>query len=174
MDSTIDPTVPSTPPLRPEDLAVSPPTSPIAAANPAWVPYPYLEEDLYPILQRAIDRIPPSHLLPPSKNETFYTPDDAWTRLQDYAFSQGFAIVTGQCGKVDPRRTYKCIHHFIETKNWRKLPEHKGEVDPEHGTTRIQESTKIKTKGCEWRVSISYKGLKRGGRNKTWVLGLGK
>ena len=94
--------------------------------------------------------------------------------MQDYAFSQGFAIITGQCGKVDPRRTYKCIHHSIETKNWRKLPEHKGEVDPEHGTTRLQESTKIKAKGCEWRVSISYKDLKRGGSNKTWVLGLGK
>ncbi|CAF9942052.1 hypothetical protein IMSHALPRED_003174 [Imshaugia aleurites] len=142
MDSTIR-DVPTTPPLRPEDLAVSSPISPIAVANPLWVPHPYLEEDPHSILQRAIDRIPPSHLLPPSKNETFNTPDDAWTRLQDYAFSQGFAIVTGQCGKADPRKTYKCIHHSAETKNWRK---------------------KIQT----------YKDLKRGGSNRTWVLDLGK
>ena len=58
MDSTII-GVPSTPPLHPEDLAVSPPISPIGVANPPWVPHPYLDEDLHRILQRAIDRIPP-------------------------------------------------------------------------------------------------------------------
>ena len=35
----------------------------------------------------------------------------------------------------------------IRTRNWRKLPEHKGEIDPEHDTTRLQESIKIKVKG---------------------------
>ena len=51
--------VPSIPPLRLEDLAVSPSISPIAVANPFWLPHSYLEEDIYPILQRVIDRIPP-------------------------------------------------------------------------------------------------------------------
>ena len=32
----------------------------------------------------------------------------------------------------------------------------------------------MKAKGCEWRVFIAYRDLKRGGSNKTWVLGLGK
>ena len=82
--------------------------------------------------------------------------------------------MTGQCGKADPRKTYKCIHHSIDTKNWRKLSEHKGEIDPEHGTIRLQESTKIRAKGCEWRVFIVYKDLTRGGSNRIWVLGLGK
>ena len=41
--------------------------SPIAAAAPRWVPYPYLGENLISIVQRAIDRIPPSHLLPLSQ-----------------------------------------------------------------------------------------------------------
>ena len=67
--------------------AASPPTSTIAATAPFWVPHPYLEKDLIPILQRAIDRISLSYLHSPSKNETFNTPDDVWTRLQDYAFS---------------------------------------------------------------------------------------
>ena len=84
---------------------------------PSWVPHPYLEEDLIPILQRTIDHIPASHLLPPVKNETFDTPDDAWTRLQDYTFNQNFAIITDQCGKADPRKAYKCIHHSGDTKN---------------------------------------------------------
>lgn len=56
--------------------------------------------------------------------------------------------------------------------NWRKLPEHRGEVDSEHGTTRQQEMIKIKAKGCGWRVFIAYKDLKRGESNRTWVLGL--
>lgn len=30
----------------------------------------------------------------------------------------------------------------------------------------------MKSKGCEWRVFIAYRDLKRGGSNKTWVLGL--
>ena len=32
----------------------------------------------------------------------------------------------------------------------------------------------MKAKGCKWCVFIVYRDLKRGGRNKTWVLGLGK
>ncbi len=32
----------------------------------------------------------------------------------------------------------------------------------------------MKSKGCEWRVFIAYRDLKRGGSNKTWVLGLEK
>lgn len=51
---------------------------------------------------------------------------------------------------------------------------HKGEQDLEHGTTRQQEKTKIKAKACEWRVTIAFKDIKRGGSNKTWLLGLGK
>ena len=46
--------------------------------------------------------------------------------------------MTGQCGTADPRKTYKCVHHSDDTKNWNKLPEQKGEVDPKHGTTRQQ------------------------------------
>ena len=76
----MDPTTIDAPPSLIRDITVaaaSPPTSPIAATAPPWVPHPYLEEDLIPVLQRAIDRIPPSHLLPPRKNKTFNTTDDA-------------------------------------------------------------------------------------------------
>lgn len=103
----MDPTIIDAPPSPIRDLTVaatSPPTSPIAVTAPPWVPHPYLEDDLIPIYQRVIHRIQPSHLLRPRKNKTFDTPDDAWTPLQDYAFNQGFAIVTGQCVKADPRK----------------------------------------------------------------------
>ena len=69
-------------------------------ATPAaqWTPHPRLDDDLKPLIQKVIDGIPQEHLEPPSSTETFDVPDNAWTRLQNYAFSQGFAIVTGSCG----------------------------------------------------------------------------
>lgn len=53
-------------------------------------------EDVKLLVQKAIDSMPPKHLQPPSPDETFDLPDEAWTRLQNYAFSQGFAMATGQ------------------------------------------------------------------------------
>lgn len=62
MDPAIDPATIDPPPALISDLtvaAVSPPASPIAVAAPTWVLHPYLEEDLIPIVPRAIDRIHP-------------------------------------------------------------------------------------------------------------------
>lgn len=53
-------------------------------------PHPHLEENVRPLVQKVIDGIPPEHLKPPSSTETFDIPSNAWTRLQNYAFSQGF------------------------------------------------------------------------------------
>ena len=64
---------------------------------------PYAQKTSSSVL---LSRLSPSLILP--GYASLPTPDDAWTRLQDYAFSQGFAIVTGQCGQADPRKTYKC------------------------------------------------------------------
>ena len=36
------------------------------------------------------------------RTETLDTPNNAWTHSQNYASSQGFAVMTGQCGKADP------------------------------------------------------------------------
>ena len=132
-----------------------------------WTPHPRLDDDLKPLVQKVIDGIPQEHLEPPSPSETFDVPDDAWTRLQNYAFSQGFAIVTGSCGAG--RKSYQCIHAEEKTQNNRKLDEHTGE-----GSNRQQELTRIKKKGCPWRCAITWRDPHtRGGDNKTWVLGLG-
>ena len=109
----------------------------------------------------------PSSAYENKRCEIFDTIDDAWTRLQNYAFSQGFAIVTGLCVKADTRRTYKCIHHSDSTAYWRKLSKHREEEDLEYRTTRRQEMTKIKVKGCGWLEIISFRDLQRGGINRT-------
>ena len=46
-----------------------------------WTAHPRLEDDIKPLVQKVIDSIPHEHLEPPSPNETFDIPDDAWTRL---------------------------------------------------------------------------------------------
>ena len=139
----------------------------MAAPAIEWTPYPRLDDDLKPLVQKVIDGIPQEHLEPPSQNETFDIADDAWSRLQNYAFSQGFAIVTGSCGVG--RKSYQCIHAEEKTQNNRKLDEHTGE-----GSNRKQELTRIKKKGCKWRCAIAWKDpYTRGGDNKTWVLVVG-
>jgi len=46
-----------------------------------WAPHPRLEAEIRPIIQKAINAIPTTHLLLPKADEVFETPDDAWTRI---------------------------------------------------------------------------------------------
>jgi hypothetical protein len=59
----------------------------------------------------------------PFVGELFESSDHCYSRLQAYAFLQGFVVVKfkGGAKKGDPRARYKCIHHGEETKNWRQL-----------------------------------------------------
>ena len=135
----------------------------------AWVPHPALDRSLVPAVQKFIDTIPPAHLEPPRDGEQFEVPEEAVERLQNYAFSQGFVVVTGSCGSSgNPRKYYRCIHHSTETKNYRKLDEHKGTV--EDSTNRQREMTHIRALGCKWRLSISYKRIdRRFEEPKAWI-----
>lgn len=44
-------------------------------------------------IEKAIDLLPSPHLLPPRDGETFLSLEGARIRLQDYAFTEGFALV---------------------------------------------------------------------------------
>ena len=100
--------------------------------------------------------MPPAHLETPADGEQFEVPQEAMDRLQNYAFSQGFVVVIGPCGWVgNPRKTYHCIHHGTETRNWRKLDDHVGTA--EEPTNRQRELTKARSLNCKWRLSLSYK-----------------
>ena len=56
-----------------------------------------------PSILRVINSIPTDHLLPPERSEVFDIPNEAWTRIQDYAFTQCFTIVTGTHRRADLR-----------------------------------------------------------------------
>ena len=85
-------------------------------------PKPAVTSAVTPLLalqiQQATKSIPPAHLITPATRESFATPNNALGRLQDWAFAQGFAVVTKS--KRKNRAIFHCIHHKNKTRNSRK------------------------------------------------------
>ncbi len=71
---------------------------------------------------RALDLIPSTHLIAPDIDETFLDVTVAKSRIQDYAFSQGFAVVTLNHDRVQQILILVCTQHRTHTKNWPKTP----------------------------------------------------
>jgi hypothetical protein len=107
------------------------------------------------LIKEAIDSLPEAHRQPPLTNESFETPELALIRLQDWAFTQGFAIV------IESRRSKRvileCVHHHKKTRNSRKTS--LGD--------RERLDTKTRTKGCIWRLYVSQ----RQRTGDQWILG---
>jgi len=120
----------------------------------SWTPPPNLPDFVIAPIYEAIQNIPSQHLLPPQADEVL-KPDDAYNRLQNYAFSQGFCIVIASTSSTYIR--YHCIHYGHGTQNWRKLDEYRTEEG-----NRQKEYTNIYARGCPWQVYISYKGVTKG------------
>ena len=74
-------------------------------------------------IQTAIDALPPAHRLPPSDDEVVSSLEAGKLRLQDYAFTQGFALVVETNDKKHGRLVLHCNRHKTKTKDWRKLSE---------------------------------------------------
>ena len=100
-------------------------------------------------LDAAVAALPPAYCLNPTENELSVSRDSAYLRLQNWAFTKGFAFVT------ESAKTYKgqvvrvyldCVHHKKETRNTRKLDE--------EDRQRVQ--TKTQTNGCKFSVGIYY------------------
>lgn len=122
----------------------------------SWIPPTGLPDFIVTPIREAIEKMPSHHLLPPQAGEVL-DPDQAYERLQDYAFSQGFCIVISSRDKANTNIRYTCIHHGYTTRNWRKLDDHKTKEG-----NRQKEYTNIRARGCPWQVYISYKGVIRG------------
>jgi hypothetical protein len=88
-------------------------------------------------------------LLPPEEGELFKSGKAYLARLQGFALSKGFVVITTSSTATRYRFSY--IHRGEETKNWRKLEKHV-EKDPETKKTvsnRQRESTSSNTRGCD-------------------------
>ena len=71
---------------------------------------------------RALERILDDHLIPPYEGEPFASAINAKERVQDYAFSQGFAIVINNHDKIRQIIVLECTQHWSQTKIGGKYP----------------------------------------------------
>ncbi|KAI9865076.1 MAG: hypothetical protein M1813_002394 [Trichoglossum hirsutum] len=88
-----------------------------------WTPSQSLSAELLASIQQAIDRIPLAHLLPLTTGELL-NPEQAYERLQNYAFSQGFCIVKVSYDKTNEISHFAYIHYSKKTRNYRKLDDY--------------------------------------------------
>jgi hypothetical protein len=119
-----------------------------------------LTETLRNDIARAIDALPPEHRERLVQGEEFQTNTDAFDRVQNWAFTQGFAVVRESfTNNAKEKRLYiQCIHHKSQTKGWRKTPEEQ----------RVRPNTVAHAKGCEWQVTVAYRKS-----ISAWVLNIG-
>jgi mannose/fructose/N-acetylgalactosamine-specific phosphotransferase system component IID len=106
-------------------------------------------------IKQATRALVPAHLLTPVAGESFINHEDALKRLQDWAFIQGFTVVTEsvQKGWV----IFQCIYYQKKTCNTRKtLTEDCKQV-----------LTAIRAKGCTWTVYVSQREKMK----EVWILG---
>jgi hypothetical protein len=97
----------------------------------------------------AIDAIPPAHQLDPVELEPSESKEAAFVRLQDWAFTKGFALVKESAKSTAGQvvRVYlDCVHHKSKTRNTRKV----AEEDRQRANTRTQAD------GCKFSMVISY------------------
>ena len=104
---------------------------------------PFRSADLIERIRKATDLIPSAHRLAPVDGETFSTLEQAVKRLQDYAFTQGFALVIETRDLKRNRLVMECIRHKDKYKNVRKLT-----------SDERKRSTKVSYLGCKYRVSV--------------------
>ena len=66
-----------------------------------------------------------AHLNFSADGEHFEVPKEAFEKLQNYVFSQKFAVVIDSCdSRSNFRKYYYCIYHDIDTQNNRKFDKH--------------------------------------------------
>ena len=131
--------------------------------RPAFVAHQLCPPHLRRLVEDTVNSFDDKWLLPPVEGEAFDTAKGCLARLQAFAFSQGFAVVTTRSRKE--RSHFSCIHHGGETRNWRKLEQHM-EKDLKNGKTvskRQKEYTSKQARGCPWEMYWSVRSVgKRG------------
>ena len=114
------------------------------------------------MVEDAVRAFDSAWLLPPQQGELFDNPKACLRRLQGYALSQGFAVVTTTSKKN--RAQFACIHHGVETRNWRGLEEYiQKDAEGKILSSRKREDTAANAKDCSWEIYWSVRSVgKRG------------
>lgn len=80
-----------------------------------------ITEELATDIQRAINALPPAYQVEPKDGELVDNPRNGYIRLQDWTFTQGFALVKES--SRPERWVLQCIHHHDKTRDSRKIEE---------------------------------------------------
>ena len=94
--------------------------------------------------QAALEHIPQGHCSEPAQGEIL-TREEAKVRCQDYAFTQGFAIVVEHNNSKRGTYTLDCKRHHVKTKDWRKT----AEQDKKRPNTKVS--------GCDCKYRLNFK-----------------
>ena len=101
-------------------------------------------------LDAAVATIPPAHRLNPVEQERFESNDAAFVRLQNWAFTKGFALVKESAKTKNGQVIHvylDCVHHKKATKNSCKLKEE----ERKRVQTRTHEAN-----DCKFSLVISF------------------
>src|ERR1700733_9857902 len=133
--------------------------SAFASPSPsAFVAHPLCPPHLRTLVEDAVEACESAWLLPPQHGEIFETAKECLRRLQAYALSRGFAVVT--LSSKPKRAQFACIHHGAETRNWRGLEERveKGE-EGSVVSRRKRDDTSSNAKNCTWEMYWSVRSV---------------
>lgn len=98
-------------------------------------------------IRSALALIPPAHRLPPVDNEIFSSLDEGKLRLQNYAFTQGFALASTSFQKGKTILILDCTRHGNRTRNTRHIEDE----------DRLRRGNKVLFDNCRYRLRLKFK-----------------
>jgi hypothetical protein len=141
--------------------------------RPVFIAHQLCPPHLRRIVEDTVESFNNDWLVPPEEGEVFESGKECMARLQGFALSRGFAVVT--IASTANRFRFACIHHGDKTKNWRALEQHVPK-DPESKqiiSQRQREETSTNARGCGWKMYWSVRSVgKRGSGVKAGQLGI--
>ncbi|KAF8457102.1 hypothetical protein BDZ91DRAFT_786041 [Kalaharituber pfeilii] len=130
------------------------------SAKQTWTPHTSLPKELVSVVIKVVEEMPELHCEEPMDGEQYAWPNMALDRLQDYAFTKGFAVVTLSGSEKKGRIRYGCVHHG-KPRDTRKLEAEDSEV-------QRRRQTNTQAKECLWAISINLRVDIDSGTD-TWV-----
>ena len=136
-------------------------SNPLFSERPTFVAHQLCPPHLRQLIKDTVKSFDDEWLLPSAEGELFDSKKACLTRLQAFAFSQGFAVVTTVL-KTE-RFCFACIYHSDDTKNWCKLEQHvkKDFKSSKIVSKRQKKDTFKQTCSCHWEMYWSIRLIRK-------------
>ena len=131
----------------PEDETNS--TTPALLAKGQWLPHPSLPIELVAAVSKFVQQIPEVHCEEPMDGEQYPWPNIILDRLQDFAFTKGFAVVILSGSQNKGRMQFGCVHH--------EKPRDTRKIDNPDTALERKGQTTTSAKDCKWAVTCVFR-----------------